>query len=101
MSLLLLRLRPRRQAPVEPIHPRRRWSKTWNAFSRGNRSTPGPSVPRCGYGVVVGVVRWCRRDTLSLEPRWNVGVVFKDMEPSAQSRLRTVEAVFIDKPQKS
>src|SRR6185295_17755105 len=24
-----------------------------------------------------GVVRWCRRDTLSLEPRWLVGVVFK------------------------
>jgi hypothetical protein len=48
-----------------------------------------------------GVVRWCRRDTLFLEPRWNVGVVFKDMDPSAQSRLRTVEAVFIDKPRKS
>jgi hypothetical protein len=47
-----------------------------------------------------GVVKWCRRDTLSLEPRWNVGVVFKDMEPSAQSRLRTVEAVFVDKPRK-
>lgn len=45
-----------------------------------------------------GVVRWCRRDTLSLEPRWNVGVVFKDMDPGSESRLRTVEAVFIDKP---
>lgn len=44
----------------------------------------------------VGIVRWCRRDTLSLEPRWNVGVVFKDMDPNAHSRLRTVEAVFID-----
>src|SRR6185436_8919525 len=42
------------------------------------------------------VVRWCRRDTLSLEPRWNVGVVFKEMDPGAESRLRTVEAVFID-----
>jgi hypothetical protein len=47
-----------------------------------------------------GVVRWCHRDTLSLEPRWNVGVVFMDMDPSAQSRLRTVEAVFVDKPRK-
>jgi hypothetical protein len=47
-----------------------------------------------------GVVKWCRRDTISLEPRWNVGVVFKDMDPSAQSRLRTVEAVFADKPRK-
>jgi hypothetical protein len=27
-------------------------------------------------------------------------VVFKDMDPSAQSRLRTVEAVFADKPRK-
>jgi hypothetical protein len=44
----------------------------------------------------VGVVRWCRRDTLSLEPRWNVGVVFKEMDPNAHGRLRTVEAVFID-----
>jgi len=42
------------------------------------------------------IVRWCRRDTLSLEPRWNVGVVFKEMDPATQSRLRTVEAVFID-----
>ena len=43
-----------------------------------------------------GIVRWCRRDTLSLEPRWNVGVVFKDLDPGAHGRLRTVEAVFID-----
>ena len=41
-------------------------------------------------------MRWCRRDTLSLEPRWNVGVVFKDLDPGAHGRLRTVEAVFID-----
>ncbi len=47
-----------------------------------------------------GIVKWCRRDTISLEPRWNVGVVFKDMDQSAQSRLRTVEAVFVDKPRK-
>jgi hypothetical protein len=43
-----------------------------------------------------GVVRWCRRDTLSLEPRWNVGVVFKRIDPASDGRLRTVEAVFID-----
>jgi hypothetical protein len=48
----------------------------------------------------VGVVRWCKRDTLSLEPRWNVGVVFRDMDATAHSRLRTVEAVFIDQPPK-
>lgn len=43
-----------------------------------------------------GIVRWCRRDTLSLEPRWLVGVVFKRMGPDSGGRLRTVEAVFID-----
>jgi hypothetical protein len=45
----------------------------------------------------VGVVRWCQRDTLSLEPRWNVGVVFKHMDPGSSGRLETVQAVFIDK----
>jgi hypothetical protein len=45
----------------------------------------------------VGVVRWCQRDTLSLEPRWNVGVVFKHMDQNSSGRLQTVEAVFIDK----
>jgi hypothetical protein len=43
-----------------------------------------------------GIVRWCRRDTMSLEPRWNVGVVFKQMDPASGGRLRTVEAVFVD-----
>lgn len=45
-----------------------------------------------------GVVRWCRRDTLSLEPRWNVGVVFKEMDNISHGRLQTVEAVFVDGP---
>ncbi|HLY11559.1 MAG TPA: PilZ domain-containing protein [Planctomycetota bacterium] len=43
-----------------------------------------------------GIVRWCRRDTLSLEPRWNVGVVFKQMDSASDGRLKTVEAVFVD-----
>jgi len=43
-----------------------------------------------------GVVRWCRRDTLSLDPRWNVGVVFRRMDADSDGRLRTVEAVFVD-----
>jgi len=48
-----------------------------------------------------GIVRWCRRDTLSLEPRWNVGVIFKRIDSDSDGRLRTVEAVFIDgKPPK-
>lgn len=44
-----------------------------------------------------GIVRWCRRDTLSLEPRWNVGVIFKQMDRDSEGRLRTVEAIFIDR----
>ncbi len=48
-----------------------------------------------------GIVRWCRRDTMSLEPRWNVGVIFKRIDSASDGRLRTVEAVFIDdKPSK-
>lgn len=46
----------------------------------------------------VGMVRWCRRDTLSLEPRWNAGVVFKTLDLGSEGRLRTVEAVFLDEP---
>jgi hypothetical protein len=47
--------------------------------------------------AAVGVVRWCQRDTMSLEPRWNVGVVFKHMDSDSHGHLQTVEAVFIDK----
>jgi hypothetical protein len=43
-----------------------------------------------------GVVRWCRRDTMSLEPRWNVGVIFRQIDSTSDGRLRTVEAIFID-----
>lgn len=45
----------------------------------------------------VGVVRWCRRDTLALEPRWNVGVVFQSLDSGSHGRLQTVEAVFADR----
>ena len=48
-----------------------------------------------------GIVRWCRRDTMSLEPRWTVGVIFKQIDSTSDGRLRTVEAVFMDdKPSK-
>jgi hypothetical protein len=54
------------------------------------------AVPKTSVRAA-GVVRWCRRDTMSLEPRWNVGVIFKDMDPGAHGRLQTVEAVFKDR----
>jgi hypothetical protein len=69
----------------------------------GQKLTPGERVDltlqfRYPAAMVTaeGIVRWCRRDTLSLEPRWNVGVVFKQMDSASDGRLKTVEAVFVD-----
>lgn len=45
-----------------------------------------------------GLVRWCRRDTFSLEKRWYVGVVFKQIDPNSDSRLKTIEALLGDVP---
>lgn len=42
-----------------------------------------------------GVVRWCRRDTLSLAPRWIVGIVFKQMSPKSDAELRRLERYFL------
>lgn len=42
-----------------------------------------------------GVVRWCRRDTLSLAPRWIVGIVFKKMPPRSDTELRRLERYFL------
>ena len=36
-----------------------------------------------------GMVRWCKRDTLSLKPRWDVGIVFRRV--SDEMALRRVE----------
>ena len=39
-----------------------------------------------------GMVRWCRRDTLALKPRWDVGIVFRRV--SDEMALRRVEKHF-------
>lgn len=39
-----------------------------------------------------GMVRWCKRDTLSLKPRWDVGIVFRRV--SDEMALRRVEKHF-------
>lgn len=39
-----------------------------------------------------GMVRWCRRDTLSLKPRWDVGIVFRRV--ADEMALRRVEKHF-------
>lgn len=42
-----------------------------------------------------GVVRWCRRDTLTLESRWNVGVTFTRLSPDDDDHLRGLEKIFL------
>jgi len=40
-------------------------------------------------------VRWCRRDTLSLEPRWNAGLIFKRLSPADEAQLREVDRTYL------
>ena len=42
-----------------------------------------------------GVIRWCRRDTASLEPRYLAGVVFKNLPEGSERSLRAIERTFI------
>lgn len=42
----------------------------------------------------VGEVRWCERNTLSLEPRWPTGIEFRRIPPDDMDRLRTVLRSF-------
>jgi hypothetical protein len=42
-----------------------------------------------------GVVRWCQRDTASLEPRYLAGVVFKNLPEGSERSLRAIERAFI------
>ena len=43
--------------------------------------------------VTEAIVRWCRRDTLSLERRWNVGVLFRTLRRDVRKELSTVQLV--------
>lgn len=40
-------------------------------------------------------IRWCRRDTISLEPRWNAGLTFKRLSPNDEAHLREVDRTFL------
>lgn len=53
-------------------------------------------VVRTPHAVIdgEGVVRWCRRDTLSLKPRWTVGIVFRRLDPDAAAALKKVERYY-------
>jgi hypothetical protein len=40
-------------------------------------------------------VRWCRRDTLSLAPKWNAGLTIKRMSPTDETRLAAVDRTYL------
>lgn len=42
-----------------------------------------------------GVVRWCLRDTASLEPRYLAGVAFEKLPADSERSLRAVERAFL------
>jgi len=44
--------------------------------------------------VMEADVRWCRRDTLSLKPKWTAGLTIKQLAPQHESRLRDVDRIY-------
>lgn len=40
-------------------------------------------------------VRWCRRDTLSLDPKWNAGLTIKRISAADESRLADVDRTYL------
>jgi hypothetical protein len=40
-------------------------------------------------------VRWCRRDTLSLAPRWIAGLTFKRIAPDHEANLKEVDRTYL------
>jgi hypothetical protein len=40
-------------------------------------------------------VRWCRRDTLSLAPKWNAGLTIKHISPANETRLADVDRTYL------
>ena len=40
-------------------------------------------------------VLWCRRDTLSLAPRWNAGLAFRGLSPADSLELRQLDRYFL------
>ncbi len=45
--------------------------------------------------VMEADVRWCRRDTLSLKPKWNAGLTIKHLAPQHETRLRDVDRTYL------
>ena len=40
-------------------------------------------------------VRWCRRDTLSLAPRWRAGLTFKRLSPEQEANLEAIDRTYL------
>ena len=40
-------------------------------------------------------VRWCRRDTLSVTPKWMAGLTIKHMAPAHESRLADIDRTYL------
>jgi hypothetical protein len=41
--------------------------------------------------VLEAAVRWCRRDTLSLKPKWNAGLSIRRLAPQQETRLKDID----------
>jgi len=45
--------------------------------------------------VLEAAVRWCRRDTLSLKPKWNTGLTIRHLAPLHETRLKDVDRTYL------
>lgn len=52
------------------------------------------SRPWVRFGGEV-LVRWCRRDTLRLEPAWHAGLVFKKLDAGGEAALGSLDRAFL------
>jgi hypothetical protein len=45
--------------------------------------------------VLEAAVRWCRRDTLSLKPKWNAGLSIRHLAPRHETLLKVVDRTVL------
>jgi hypothetical protein len=65
---------------------------TSRKLKKGSRADLALELPSVSGALLIETqVRWCRRDTLSLEPRWNTGLVFIRMSKEDEGRLKHAE----------
>ena len=64
---------------------------TSRKLKKGSRADLAIDLSVVGGVWIETQVRWCRRDTLSLEPRWQTGLVFIRMSKQDEARLEDAE----------